>query len=186
MRNFITGITRMWWIPLITGLISIGLGIWCLFSPTTSLPVMAYIFAILFLIAGLANVVFGSINLKVSPDGGWTLALGLLEAVAGIWLLTLPTGELTTTFVIVLGIWLIVAAINSIAQTVAVSRGSAVWSFFSIILLVATIIFAFIFIMSPVATALAGWLYLGISLITFGVFRLCIASRMNSVNKAFR
>ncbi|MCM1291013.1 MAG: DUF308 domain-containing protein [Prevotella sp.] len=183
MKNIISGITKLWWVPLITGLVSIALGIWCLCSPSTSLPVMADIFTIIFILIGIFNVVFGAMNCRTTSNGGWTLALGLLEIAAGIWLFTLSQEALTTTFVLIIGIWLIVVAINAIAETFVISYGSAGWTFLSILLLIATIIFAIIFLSSPVATAVAGWLYLGISLISFGVYRLFLASRMNSFNK---
>ena len=51
-------------------------------------------------------------------------------------------------------------------------------------MLVATIYFAIMFISSPVSMAIAGWLYLGVSLITSGVFRISISYRIKQLNKA--
>ena len=35
-RTMLKTAARYWWLPVITGLLSIGLGIWCLVSPDTS------------------------------------------------------------------------------------------------------------------------------------------------------
>lgn len=83
-----------------------------------------------------------------------------------------------------LGIWLICVAINAICETFVLSGNSFWWTVFSVIMLVATIYFAIMFISSPVSMAIAGWLYLGVSLITFGVFRISISYRIKQLNKA--
>lgn len=93
METLKFGITRYWWIPMLTGVIALGLGIWCLCSPVTSVPVMAYIFAALICIAGIFNLAFAAFNHRIAPNWGWSLALGLLDLVAGIWMLTLPEEE---------------------------------------------------------------------------------------------
>ncbi len=182
MKNFIGSLTRFWWAPLVTGLISIGLGVWCLCSPVTSVPVLAYIFAAFICLAGVFNVVHALMNRGISHHWGWALALGLLDLVCGIWLLTLPEEELAVTFVIVLGIWLVCITINAICETFVLGSGSVWWTIFAIILLAVTIWFAFLLLSSPVSMALAGWIYLGISLIAFGVFRLTVAGRIKQLN----
>lgn len=183
MMNFKGGITRFWWIPMLTGIISIGLGVWCLCSPTTSIPVLAYVFAALMCLAGLFNLGYAIINRQIAHNWGWSLALGLLDLVAGIWLFTLPEEELAATFIIVIGIWLICVTINAICETFVLSSGSVLWTVFSLILLFVTIWFAFLLLSNPVSMAVAGWIYLGISLIAFGVFRVSVSSRIKSINR---
>lgn len=178
MENIKGGVTRFWWVPMVTGLISIGLGVWCLCSPVTSLPILAYIFAALVCVAGIFNLVYAFINHHKAHNWGWSLALGLLDLVAGIWLLTLPEEELAVTFIIVVAIWLICITINAICETFMFSSGSPLWTTCSIILLIITIWFAFVLLSNPVSMAVAGWLYLGISLIAFGVFRVTMSSRL--------
>lgn len=183
MVDFTRGITRFWWIPMLTGIIAVALGIWCLCSPVTSIPVLAYIFAALICLAGVFNLTYAFVNRMGAPNWGWALALGLLDLLAGIWMFTLPEEELAVTFIIVLGIWLICVAINAICETFVLSSGSAVWAVISIILLIATIWFAVMFLSSPMTMAVAGWIYLGISLITFGVFRISISCRVKKINR---
>lgn len=184
MNNIELKITRYRWIPLVTGIIAIGLGIWCLCSPVTSIPVMAYIFAGAVCVAGIFNLVFAYINSRVAPNWGWSLAIGLLDLVAGIWMFCLPEEELAVTFVIVLGIWLLCVAINAICETFVLGSRNIWWTLFSVFLLVITIYFAIVVISSPVAMAVTGWLYLGISLITYGIFRMAVYGNLRRIHNA--
>ncbi len=69
-NNFKGGITRFWWIPLITGLLSIAIGIWCLCSPQESLPILAYAFAWVICFAGFFNLKFAFSNMNNNPSYG--------------------------------------------------------------------------------------------------------------------
>lgn len=175
-RSFTNSIIgKYWWIPLITGLVSIGLGIWCLCSPTTSIPVMAYAFAACLVIAGVMNFCFAFQVSKFYPGWGWSLALGILELIAGIWLWFLPAPLISTAFLYIIGIWILVVAINGIAEACAMSAFSWGWIIWAIILLFCTIGFAVIFITNPLLSGLTEWLWLGIALITFGIYRISFA-----------
>lgn len=183
MKNLDFRLSRYRWIPFVTGIIAVGLGIWCLCSPVTSMPVLAYIFAALVCVAGVFNLAFAAYNRRVIPNWGWSLAIGILDIVAGIWMLCLPEEELAVTFVIVMGIWLLCVAINAICETFVISSSSIGWTIFSVIMLIATIYFAVLVLSSPAAMAIAGWLYLGISLITFGAFRIALSWRLRQLHR---
>ena len=176
------GIHRMWWIPLITGLLSIALGVWCFFSPQTSLPIFAIFFACIMIVAGAMNLGYAISNRKQNNNWGWALALGLLELICGIWLYTMPTGTLTVVFVYAVGFWLIFSAINSICESAYMSKHGWGWTLWMIFLLIITIVFAFYFISDPILGLEAGWLWIGISFITFGIYRMSLAFMLNKVN----
>lgn len=175
------GITRHLWIPLLVGIISIGLGIWCLCSPVSSIPVMAYIFAGILCVAGVFNVTFAFINRRIFSQWGWSLAMGILDIVAGIWMFCLPQAELSLMFIIVLGIWLVCVAINAICETMTLSSDSVGWTIVAVLLLILTIYCAVVVLSSPAAMAVMGWMYLGISLIAFGVVRIALYGRLRKI-----
>lgn len=185
MKNPDFSLTRYLWIPLFTGLIAIGLGIWCFCSPVSSIPVMAYIFAGFMCLAGVFNIAFSFINRGLSPHWGWSLAFGLLDLVAGVWMFCLPAPEIAVTFVIVLGIWLVCVAINAICETMVLSSGSIFWTVLSILLLVCTIYFAVVVVSSPVTMAVAGWFYLGFSLLAFGCYRIAMYCKLRRLSRTF-
>lgn len=177
------GITRWWWIPLITGVLCTGFGIWSLCSPQTSLPVFAYIFAGCLCAAGLLNIAYACFTSTFGANWGWSLALGILDIVAGVWMFAMPAGELELTFLIVIGIWLLAAAINSVAESCMLSAVSPAWIAMMIVLLIVTLIFAVIFLSNPIVGGVAAWLWLGLSLTLFGVYRIILSFKIKAINK---
>lgn len=170
--------------PLISGLIFIAFGIWTLCCPVESLEVLAYAFAICFTVAGLFYVGFACAASRWSSDWGWSLALGILEAVSGAWLLFLPAAQLTVAFMFIAGFWLLFAAINAVCESFAVSAGSVGWTTVSVLFLILTVIFTVAFLSNPIVGGVAVWLWLGLSLICFGVFRLVLAAKLKSLERA--
>lgn len=173
--------SRYWWIPLISGLLFFVFGIWTLCCPGESLEVLAYAFAIIFTIAGLFYIFFAAAASRWSSDWGWNLAIGILEVILGIWLLTLPAPQLTVAFMFIAGFWLLFAAINSVCESFAVSAGSFGWTMVSVLFLIATIIFAVIFLSNPIVGGIAVWLWLGLSLLCYGVFKIVVAFKLRSL-----
>lgn len=186
LRNTISplGFSRYWWVPLISGLIFLGFGIWTLCCPAESLEVLAYAFAICFTLAGMFYTGFACAVSKWSSDWGWTLAVGLLEVVLGVWLLCLPAGQLTVAFMFMAGFWLLFAAINAVCESFAVSAGSVGWTIVSVLFLIMTIVFTVVFLSDPIVGGVAVWLWLGLSLISYGIFRLVLAGKLRSLGRA--
>lgn len=173
---------RMWWIPLLTGVLSIALGVWCFCSPMTSLPVFAIFFACILFVAGVMNLSYAISNRRVNTNWGWSLAMGILELICGVWLYTMPVPRLTVVFVYAVGFWLIFAAINSICEAFTLARYGWGWTLLMVLLLAVTILFAFWFVSDPILGLEAGWLWVGISFITFGCYRIGLAFMLNSIN----
>jgi len=183
MSDLRTGLRRFVWFPVVTGLIAIGLGIWCLCSPVASLEIFAYVFAACLCVAGVFNCCLALANSRVGWSWGWALATGILELFCGVWMLTMSAPVLTATFMFFIGIWIIVAAINALCESFVLSVYSPGWTVFSVLLLIATIILAFIFLSNPITGGIAVWLWIGLSLIFFGVYRLVFAANLHSINK---
>lgn len=177
------GLTKYWWIPMLTGIFAIAIGIWCLCSPTSSLPVLACVFAVLLTLAGVANICLAITSRKVLPTWGWPLALGILEVICSIWLLAMPEGVLTVTFIYLIGIYLIFAVINSIAEScMLASYSSGMLGWFLAFLLIALVL-TVIFLAGPLAGGVAVWLYIGFSFISFGIFRLMLSAKIRKINR---
>ncbi|HBY16053.1 MAG: DUF308 domain-containing protein [Muribaculaceae bacterium] len=188
MENFTFkgGITRYWWMPLITGLLSIAIGIWCLCSPDSSLPVLAYVFAGVVIAAGIVNLAFAIANTRIMPGWGWPLALGLIEIIIGIWLLTLPESMLIVTFIYTVGVYLIFVTINAICESCMLYTYSSGMTGWLLALLLVTLAFAVIFLAGPVVGGVAVWLYIGISFITFGCYRIALSAKLRRLSHEIR
>lgn len=181
------GITRFWWLPLVTGIICLAFGIWCFINPEESLEVMAYVFTAGICIAGVADIAFGIINSRndLNWGWGWSLAIGILEIVCGVWLFCLPAPVLTSAFIFAVAIWMIVASINSVCEASYLSRYTGAAGIIWLILaLICVVVLSVIFITSPILTGVAAWVWLGLSLIIYGGYRIGLACNLYSVNKA--
>lgn len=176
------GIHKIWWVPLITGILAIILGVWCFCSPETSLSSFAYFFIGCLLAAGCLNISYALFNYKLPTNWGWSLVLGILELVCGFWLFAVPAPTLAIAFAYTAGIWMLVVSINSIGEAISFHSYGTAWSVIMIILLIATIGFVVYFLINPILGFAIGWLWIGISLILFGIWRIALAFKVRSFN----
>lgn len=182
-NSYLAGITRYWWMPLLTGLVCLGLGIWSICCPSQSLPIIAMAFAICILAVGVFDVIWGIATSRHNPAWGWDLCLGIIDIIAGVWMLNMPTGEMTLTFLYVVGIWLIFAAFNGVGQMFAVSLYNPFATILAVILLVATIFFSFWLILNPISLGVTAWIWIGIALCCYGVFRISISFKIKNLHQ---
>ena len=174
---------RVWWVPLITGIIAITFGIWCFLSPQSSLPVFAYIFSTGIIVAGFLNLCYAFLNTGLHTNWGWSLALGIIEILCGGWMLTLTPETLAVVFAYAAGIWVLFAAINGVCEAAFFSRYSRGWTVWMILLLIATILFGIYFLTDPLFGGIAGWMWIGISLLCFGIWRIALSLKIRGINR---
>lgn len=182
VEQFTKGIHRVWWVPLITGLVAIALGVWCFCRPEASLSIFGYVFSGCLIFAGCLNIGYSMVNTRLHSNWGWSLVLGILEVICGVWLFSLSPEAMAISFAYAAGIWMLVVAINSIGEATYFSRYGVGWTIWMIILLVATIFFAAYFLFIPFYGGLVGWIWIGVSLLCFGVWRIALAFRLRSFN----
>lgn len=182
--NYFKGVTKYWWLPLISGLIFIGFGVWCLCDPSASLPILAYIFAGFIGLIGIFNLVYGLANTGRNEGWGWAAAGGVVEILFSILLFFIPTPVLTYVFAYGVGIYIIFMSIYSFFDSYSMSRYSSSLFWWILLFLLASLVFALIFILGPIGGAVLGWLYIGISFICYGVFRILISAKLNKINRS--
>ena len=180
--KILAGITRYWWLPLVTGLLCVGLGLWAIFSPSTSLPIMAMAFAIGLLVLGAFDAVWGISTAKHNPGWGWDICFAIIDIIAGIWMLTLSPAQMTLAFLYIIGIWLIFAAFNGMGQIFSVSMFNPVASILAGILLVFTLFLGFWLIFNPIGLSVTAWIWLGIGLVCYGTYRITVACRIKQLH----
>lgn len=181
-HTFLTGISRYWWLPLFTGLICIALGIWTICAPASALPIMAGAFAWCLIFIGVFDAVWGLSTTRLNPAWGWDLVMAAIDIIAGVWMLTLDPAQMTMAFLYIVGIWIIFAAFSGVAQLMNVSIRNTWVSVLGMILLFATLLMTFWLLMNPVGLGVMAWMWIGIALICYGVFRLTIAFRIRKMN----
>lgn len=184
--TFKDGITKYWWIPMLTGILAVVVGVWCLCAPLSSLPVLAYFFAASLCVAGVFNLFFASVNSKLFPGWGFALGLGLLELICGVWMLCLPQVAITTVFMYVVGIYVLCAVICAIIDACTFNGYSDNLFGWVLAVLLITLVFAVVFMTGPIAGGVAVWMIIGFSLIFFGIYRMMLAYRIRRLNRSIR
>lgn len=180
-HTFLSGVTRYWWLPFLTGLVCIGLGIWTILSPAQALPVIAAAFAYCLLAIGIFDAVWGLSTTKYNPAWGWDLCLAAIDIIAGVWMLSLDPAQMTMAFLYIVGIWMIFAAFNGVGQMFAVSMYSPLATFCGIILLLATLFFSFWLLINPIGLGITAWIWIGIALICYGVFKVSMSFKIKNL-----
>lgn len=180
-QQTISRLHKIWWVPLITGLLCIALGVWCFIAPAVSLEVFSYVFAGCITVAGALNLCYAYTNSSVNGNWGWSLTLGLIEIICGIWLFTMPAATLAVAFAYAMGIWVLVSAICSVSEALFFSRYSLGWTIFMVILLALTIVAGIFFLTVPLLGGILGWLWIGCSLCLFGLYRMFLSFKVRSI-----
>lgn len=181
-KRYNGGVTKMWWIPLVTGLLAIGVGIWCFFAPAATLTVLAWFFAAAITAAGVLNISYGIANTHPHSNWGWSLALGILEIICGIWLFMMPEAQLITVFIYTVALYLIFVCINAICESFVLAGFARDWLAWMLLFVFASLVFAIIFLAGPIANGIAVWLYIGISFIAYGIYRIMLAFKLRRMN----
>ena len=101
-------ITSLWWLPVLFGVVTFGVGVFFVLSPHETLSTFTVVAGIFLLIDGVLAI-FGSIFGK--GEGRGLLALiGVLSAIAGLVLIKKPFDTLVV-FTLIIGVWFVVAGI---------------------------------------------------------------------------
>ncbi|HOA47789.1 MAG TPA: HdeD family acid-resistance protein [Candidatus Pacearchaeota archaeon] len=87
---------KYWYLVLVVGIISIGVGLWVMIFPRESITVTALVFVLTFLITGLFETIFAIANRNAMTNWGWGLALGILNLIIGVLLLLNPAISVLT------------------------------------------------------------------------------------------
>ncbi len=87
---------KYWYLVLVAGIISIGVGLWIMIFPRESITVTALVFVLTFLITGLFETIFAIANRNAMTNWGWGLALGILNLIIGVLLLLNPAISVLT------------------------------------------------------------------------------------------
>ncbi len=116
IESDIKALNRVWWLVALFGLISLGIGIFFVASPNETLSTFTVIAGIVLIIEGAISVLTA---IFAKGEGRGLLAIvGVLGLIAGVILVKHPFSALVV-FVMIVGIWLLVAGIVRLIAAVA-------------------------------------------------------------------
>ena len=109
-------ITTFWWLFMLFGVVTLGVGVFFVISPHETLSTFTVIAGIFLLVDGVLAI-FASIF--AGGEGRGLLALiGVLSALAGVVLIKKPFDTLVV-FTLIVGLWFVVAGIVRLVVAVA-------------------------------------------------------------------
>ncbi|HUE27876.1 MAG TPA: DUF308 domain-containing protein [Solirubrobacteraceae bacterium] len=113
----VSAMTGGWWVAALVGVLSIAAGVIVVVKPSNSLATLAVVSGIFILADGIIAIVgaiFGD-----SRNAGLVAILGVLSVVVGVLLIRHPISGVTAV-ALLLGIWLIAAAVVRTVVAIAV------------------------------------------------------------------
>jgi uncharacterized membrane protein HdeD (DUF308 family) len=152
-----------WWLVLITGIITLILGVTFLYYPFGTLFVLVTFLGIYWFIAGL----IGLCSLFVDrTNAGWKILFGILGIIAGIAILTYPLYSAFVVpyiFIIFVGVWgLIMGFVGIFAAFKGGGWGAGIMGFI-------LVIFGCLILANPVISTLVLPFFLGVFGIIGGI-----------------
>ena len=167
-----------WWMYLLNGALLIILGIWMLKMPGDSFNAMARIVGIIVLFSGLLELGLSIYFRKAIKEWGWNLVGGVVDLLIGAFLIANPKAILLI-LTLIISIFLIVRGILWIREAMLLrNQDNNKWKWIlgmGIFLL----IFAIILIWHPQIVGLTLMIWMAISFISLGIFRVSLAFKIS-------
>lgn len=176
-----TGAIKHWWVFLILGILAIGLGVWLFFTPANGFAALAIVFAITFLISGLASTAVTLINRKSIPAWGWNLVSGILMLILGIIMIA-NMGITADVLVFYVAFAILFGGFNTIGFAfTAKSKGDKAWGW-TLALGIVVVILSIVLLFHPVFAAFTIVIWAGIAFLSMGISFCTLAYRLSKTN----
>lgn len=185
MENYLFKKVRIaidyWYIPLLVGLLFVGIGVWSFITPLGAYLTLAFVFSISFLASGIFEIIFALSNRKKIDNWGWTLASGIIGLVVGILLVSNPLISITLLplyvgFVVLFrSIMAIVLAFNLKSYAVAD------WKNLLFLGILGTI-FSFLLLWNPLFAGLSLVYWTAFAFIAIGIFYIYFSLKLKRIH----
>lgn len=173
---------KLWFVPLLIGIIFLIVGIVVLSSPLNALVSLSILFSISFLFGGIAEIIFALQNRKVLENWGWQLTMGIFTLLIGILLLRNPELSVKTLSLFV-GFLIMFRGIAAISFSLDIKRyGGRNWGWLLASGIIGTII-SFILIGNFTLAGMFAVIFVGMSFIFGGVFNVIFSFQLRKIHR---
>jgi uncharacterized membrane protein HdeD (DUF308 family) len=111
-----------WWLPVLTGVISITVGIIAIAYPDITLRVIGILFGINILLVGVVALIMAFDPDSDTVHSVMRLIVGFLALLAGLALLVRPDASVLAVL-LVISFWLIVAGVSDLLRGITIREG---------------------------------------------------------------
>lgn len=163
---------EVWWLMLLTGIISVLFGFVALFWPKLTLGVLVYMYAIFVVIAGAVTLFQSLASIKKDPLWWLMLLFALFNLGIGVFLFRNP--QVTAAiFVILLSVFVFVQSIIDLVVASYTKKGDGRWLW--IVTGIFGLIAGFVILFYPLAATVAFVWVLGIYALVHGIVAVAYA-----------
>ncbi|MHA7941745.1 HdeD family acid-resistance protein [Formosa sp. 3Alg 14/1] len=182
MKNLVKNSLKYWWMPLVSGVLMILLGVWVFRTPIASYITLAILFQLGFLISGVFHIGFVLTNKHNISNWKWSLTSGFIDVFLAFILFSNP-GLSAVMLPIYIGFMLFFRSIMGIGLSFELEQSSVKgwgWGLASSIL---AMLFSFLMISNPFFGSLSIIFYTGFSILFLGFSQVSMAFNLNKISK---
>lgn len=172
-----------WFVPLLTGLLFITVGIYTLTTPLKSYVLLSFIFSISFVAAGGFEIFFSIQNRKQIKRWGWSLISGILTLAIGILLLIQPEVSIITLPYYVGFVVLFRSIIAMVLSFELKSLGILDWGNLMVAGVLGTLV-SLLLLWNPIVAGLTVVIWTAIALITIGILSIYWSIRLRNLKNS--
>ena len=162
---------RHWWFFVVRGILFILVGIYMIASPESSYVALGFIFGLIILVAGVAEL-FHATRPGESGSRRWHLFLGIVEVILGL-VLTAHIETSVAILRIIVGIWFLVRGFSLFGFSRFMGR-----SWMLTVGGIIVIVFGLLIVFNPTFGDSTIILYTAIAFIINGVFNILLGYRL--------
>ncbi|QDP96268.1 HdeD family acid-resistance protein [Microlunatus elymi] len=171
---------KVWYWPVIRGVLAIILGILAFAAPLTTVVTIAIVVGIWFIIDGIVAIV-DAIRQRGSGGMAFHIIVGIVDLVFGLLLLFWP-GKTLLVFVYLAGIWAIVLGVLEIIASIRSRKQNSGWIWGLAVGAIA-IIFGIVVAVHPGFSLVTMTWIIGIFAVVFGIFWIIFGFMIRSAGK---
>ena len=174
--------SRIWWVPLLFGVLFILIGIWMLRSPVESFEKITKYIGVIILISGIIQSFFTIKDLRGTPGWGFQLAGDLFDLAVGAALVMNPS-LLLKLIALFVGIWLIANSISIFMKAAEARKDQDKYWTWEFALGLFLMLLAIVFLWHPNLLGISIAVWTGLAFMILGIFRIVLTLRLRNLRK---
>ena len=172
---------KYWYLPLLSGIIFLLMGIWTFMNPADAYVALAFLFSISFLASGLFESLFSITNRDAIDNWGWHLIIGIFTLVVGFIMLIRPEISMAT-LPFYIGFVVLFRAMAAIGIAIDL-RNYGVRSWGNMMLIgVLGLLLGFILLWNPAFAGLTAVVLTAMALIITGIYSIMISLKLKKLH----
>ncbi len=170
-----------WYVPLLVGILFIGLGIWTYATPEASFQNLAWWFSLSFLLSGLFEIFFATSNRNELDNWGWTLVFGIINFLVGLnMMMKDEVGMLVLALYV--GFIILFRSIMGISTAIEMKNyGVKSWTTMLAFGILGTI-FGFILLWNPAFAGMSVVIWVALAFIMIGIFGILLSLKLKKIH----